>query len=391
MKLLVIASRFPYPLEKGDKLRLYHQLRELAATCEITLFAFSDCPVLAHELEAVRPFCVHIEVIRLHWTGQAFGLLRAWWTGAPFQTGYFFDKKARQRLQQLIRTVQPDHVFCQLIRVAEYVQACSVPATLDYMDTFSLGMRRRKDRSAWWLRPVLAREARTLARWEERVFPWFRQHTIISAQDRDSLNFPDASSICVIPNGVDTPFFTFQATRQPEFEVAFVGNLGYFPNRQACHTLVHDIMPLVWAIRPGTRVLLAGARPPAEIKSWESDPRICVTGWMEDIRDAYRMAGMLVAPLFTGSGQQNKVLEAMAMGVPCITTPLVNQALGAEAGQAILLAEDPASFAEAILHLLQHPNEAEQLRQTAHAFVVANYSWQASTGRLMALFSENQD
>ncbi len=391
MKLLVLASRFPYPLEKGDKLRLYHQLREWSRTCEITLFALTDAPVSPADLAEIALYCHRIEVFQLRKMAQAWGIMSAFWQNKPLQTGYFFDQKARQRLELLANEVAPDHLFCQLVRTAAYAEKIAIPATIDYMDTFSLGMERRKKRSPWWLKPILSREAHTLARWEARVFRWFRGHSIISQQDRDALAFPDAQNIAVVPNGVDTAYFSFQENPDPAYEIAFVGNLGYFPNRQATQTLIKEIMPKVWAARPETRVLLAGARPTAEMKSWEADPRIKVTGWLDDIRDAYRQAGLLVAPLFTGSGQQNKILEAMSMGVPCITTAIVNQALGADTDREIAVANDPEAFTAAILDLLANREKAENQRRQARTWVEATYSWAASAEKMKALFEKTQD
>ena len=387
MRLLVLASRFPYPLEKGDKLRLYHQLRELARHHEVILCCLTDKPVSPDALAQVKPFCSHISVIPLHKGWQAWGVLSSFFKGEPLQLGYFHSPKAFHALSRLIRDFSPDHIFCQLVRMAPYAAQLSVPVTIDFMDAFSAGMHRRALKAPWWLKPLFFWESKALARAENRYLRQFSRHCIISGQDRDCLPSVPGKPIAVVPNGVDTGFFAFERHPAPVFDVAFVGNLGYFPNRQAALTLIHEVMPRVWANRPEARVLLAGARPAPELRALAADPRISVPGWVPDIRQAYLSASVMAAPLFTGSGQQNKILEAMALGVPCITTQLVNNALHATAGQHLLVAEDAAGFADGILDLLTHPGRAETIRHAARDWVQNTYSWQASVAALEPLFA----
>ncbi|MBD2720981.1 glycosyltransferase [Hymenobacter armeniacus] len=388
MKLLVLLSRFPYPLDKGDKLRAYHQLRYLAERHEICLFALSDEEVTAEADAAVRPLCRGgLTVHRLHKPGIAANMARALATGRPLQVGYFYDVQAQRKVDELLRTFRPDHVYCQLIRMAEYLRphAGTVPMTLDYMDVFSAGMARRATQAPLWQRPVFALEARRLTAYEAEAFAWFRHHTIISDQDRQLIQHPRRNDIRVVLNGIDTENFQPMPEVAKEYDVLFCGNMSYHPNVDAAVFLAEEIMPLVRAQHPGARLLVAGTTPAPRVLALAS-AHVEVSGWVPDIRAAYASARVFVAPMRVGTGLQNKLLEAMAMQLPCVTTPLANNALGGTDGQELRVAESAAALARVVSELLADPASASALARRGQAFVKARYTWAGATAQLEALF-----
>lgn len=388
MKLLVLLSRFPYPLDKGDKLRAFHQLRYLARQFEVCLFALSDEDVTPEAHAAVAPLCRGgLHVHRLRKPGIAANLAWAGLRGLPFQVGYFHDAAAQRRLAGVVREFRPERGYCQLIRMAEYARphAAAVPFTLDYMDVFSTGMRRWADKAPAWQRPVMALEARRLQLYEARAFDWFRHHTIISDQDRQLIDHEGRQRIRVVPNGIDTEFFRPGAVAAEEpFELVFCGNMAYHPNVEAAEWLAQDILPLVRRRHPAARLLLAGTTPAARVLALQS-AQVHVSGWLPDIRTAYAAARVFVAPMRTGTGLQNKLLEAMATGRPSVTTPLANNALGGTPGQHLLVGADTAALADSICQLLDGPAEAARLGEQGRAFVRAHYTWEGSTERLAGL------
>ncbi|MBC6990159.1 MULTISPECIES: glycosyltransferase [Hymenobacter] len=387
MKLLVLLSRFPYPLDKGDKLRAFHQLRYLARHHEICLFALTDEDVPQSAYEAVEPLCAGgLHVHRLRRPGIARNMARALATGRPFQVGYFYDKAAQDKLDEVRRQFQPEHIYCQLIRMAEYLRpiAGQVPMTLDYMDVFSKGMERRAEKAPAWQRPVFALEAARLRAYEAAAFEWFRHHTIISTQDRELIDHPRREDIHVVLNGIDTRFFRPVQVRK-EYELLFCGNMSYHPNVDAAVFLAEEILPLVRRAHPRARLLIAGTTPAARVQALASE---CVTisGWLADIREAYATARVFVAPMRTGTGLQNKLLEAMAMRLPCVTTPLANNALRGTPGEHLLVAQSAAELAASISELLSKSAHADALARRGLAFVSEHYNWDAATSRLDALF-----
>ena len=386
MKLLVLLSRFPYPLDKGDKLRAYHQLRYLAARHEICLFALTDEDVSTEAQAQVRPLCRGgLVVHRLRRPGIVRHMARALATGLPLQVGYFYDAQAQRQVDGLLRDFRPDHVYCQLVRMAEYLRAHAgqLPMTLDYMDVFSAGMARRATQAPLWQRPVLALEAHRLMAYEAAAFGWFRHHTIISDQDRQLINHPGRDQIQLVLNGIDTEYFQPRPVAK-EYDVLFCGNMSYHPNVDAACFLAEEIMPLVRQRHPAARLLVAGTTPAPRVLALAS-AHVAVSGWVPDIRAAYAAARVFAAPMRVGTGLQNKLLEAMAMGLPCVTTPLANNALGGTDGQQLRVASSAAALAEAISDLLSEPEAAEALAVRGQRFVHTHFDWAGATARLEGL------
>lgn len=394
MKLLVLLSRFPYPLDKGDKLRAYHQLRYLAGQGHnICLLALSDEPVGPEALAAVAPLCRGgLHVHRLSKVARGRGLLRALATaGQPLQVGYFYEKAAQRLVDKLMAEFRPDHVYCQLIRMAEYLRphAGLRPMTLDYMDVFSAGMARRVATGAAWQRPVLALEAGRLAAYEAEAFGWFRHHTIISDQDRQLVQHPANGRIAIVPNGIGLDHFQPQPQAAKTHDLLFCGNMSYHPNVDAACWLAEEILPLVQRQHPTASLLVAGTTPSPRVQALARRPGVVVSGWLPDIRTAYAQARVFVAPMRVGTGLQNKLLEAMAMQLPCVTTPLANNALRGTPGRHLLVAEGAPALADALTGLLADEAGAAQLAAAGRAFVAENYDWAAATQKLENLLRDN--
>ncbi len=385
MKLLVILSRVPYPLEKGDKLRAFNQIKQLSKNNEIILFALNDQALDPKALEELSKYCVAISIIKFSKITIFFNLLRSLFNGLPLQVGYFYFEKAQKKVDELIKKHNPDHIYCQLIRTVEYVKAYpNIPKTLDYMDVFSKGMERRKLKESFFMKPILSMEYKRLLKYEHDAFHYFNTTTIISEQDKNLIPHPKKQEIRVIQNGVDTDYFK-PIPFKKEFELLFNGNMNYPPNVESVEYLVNKVMPLVWKKLPGTRLLISGASPNGKVLALKSD-RVVVSGWVDDIRENFAKSKILVAPMQISIGLQNKLLEAMAMQLPCITSTLANNALGAKPNEQILVADTPEQYAQSIIELLEDEVKAKQIAMNGYQFVIKNFNWQSTTAQLEQLF-----
>jgi glycosyltransferase involved in cell wall biosynthesis len=430
------------------------------------LVALADEPVLDSYLTEIKQFCSRVYVYKLTKMailGNILGnILRGPWL--PFQVAYFFNSTIKNQIKAVISDEKPDHIYCHLVRMSEYVADVNLPKTLDFMDAFGAGTERRADISNFFLRPLWRFEARLMLNYEKKIAPLFNHLTIISEQDRARLPM-ETTLVSVVGNGVDVDFFglidynnkqleaiksnlTFiknqlessdldtskNDSKSPNFypdlsqnelisseldaitneialnknnatdnknelelikassdlikkyDVCFVGNLGYYSNIEAVRFLVKKICPLLKKAKPDVKILIAGARPTDEIRYF-TDENITVVGWMDDIRDAYFASRILVAPLMHGIGQQNKILEAMAMHVPVVATSRVNNAIGATPETEILVADTEGSFAEQILRLLQDIDLQQLIANNGRSFVEGKYSWREATVGLEQLIS----
>jgi sugar transferase (PEP-CTERM/EpsH1 system associated) len=387
VKLLVILSRVPYPLEKGDKLRAFNQIKQLSKKYQIILFALNDKTLDEKALTELKKYCVAISVIKFSKVTIFFNLIRSFFNGNPLQVGYFYFNKAQRKVDEMIKKHKPDHIYCQLIRTAEYAKPyTNIPKTLDYMDVFSKGMERRKSTDPFYMKPVLAMEYRRLLKYEHDVFKFFNNKTIISEQDKNLIPHPQKQEIKVVRNGVDTDFFK-PVTHKKEFELLFNGNMNYPPNVESAEYLVEKIMPYVWSKLPNVRLLISGASPNSRVTALESD-KVVISGWVDDIRENFMKSRVLVAPMQISIGLQNKLLEAMAMQLPCVTSTLANNALGAKHNEQIMVADTPEKYAHYIIELLQNEIKAKQIAMNGYQFVINNFNWQSSTAILEQLISK---
>jgi len=298
----------------------------------------------------------------------------------PMQVSYFYDPRVKVQLHQLIHEFQPDIAYFQLIRTAPYAEGLDCPAVLDYMDAFSTIAVRDADFSSGIRSAILRRESRRLAHYEKLIYNQFRGHTVISKSDAELL---DVGPLEVVSNGVDISYFKPSAEPK-KFDLCFVGNLGYAPNVRAAEYLVTKILPRIRFRYPDTNLLLAGARPSHNILSYACD-HISVWSELTDIRVAYGASRVFLAPLFTGAGQQNKILEAMAMGLPCITTAIVNSSI--EAGTSVIkIAFSDSDFIKYSIQLLQQQDSYSAQRQAALTFVAEHFSWEQQIRKLEAYF-----
>ncbi|MCK9451887.1 MAG: glycosyltransferase [Bacteroidales bacterium] len=382
MKIFVLLSRIPWPLEKGDKLRAFNQLKELSKQHEIVLCALNSDRKTDKQaaFRALQPYCKSINFVDLPAIGIFINLMTAWLNGRPLQTGYFYNARAAKTVGKLIEQHQPDMLYGQLLRVAEYLRHERIPKTLDYQDVFSMGMKRRLDIASWLMKPFLMTEYKRLQRYESEVFEDFDLKTIISEPDRDLIPHPKRAEILVIPNGVDHDYFK-PLKAEKKYDIVFTGNMAYPPNVNAATFLAYDIMPIVWKSIPAAKLFLAGATPDASVRQTASR-RIVVSGWMDDIRQAYAGSKVFVAPMRIGTGLQNKLLEAMAMELPCVTTPLANKPLKAKHRHEILIGEKAEEIAAEIVSLLQNQEQAAAIAKQGKAFVTQKYNWEIATNIL---------
>ena len=405
MRILVLLPRFPYPLDKGDKLRAYHQIVELAKRHEVYLFALSHKRVPHDDYDHLHTLCTAVDYVRLRWWECAWGVLKAFLTGKPLQLGYWDSARARRAYTRWELQVRPDVVYCQMVRTLPTVKNSPCRKVLDFQDALSLNTRRRMEHSRGLLRLVLRYETKALERTERQALTLFDATTVIAPADRDAIS----PAVCIVPNGVDTDYYKIEngklkmensadaTTTNPDnsqfsilnsqFSICFTGNMSYAPNVDAACWLVKEVMPLVWKQCPyGIKVLLAGADPKPAVRAL-AGPRVTVSGRLPDIRSAYASARMFVAPMRIGSGMQNKLLEAMAMGLPCVTTSLAATPLGATPWEHLLVGDTAEEIADLIVKLT-----IEETRQSiadgGHRFVLEHFSWPAAVAPLERILNE---
>lgn len=386
MKIFVILPRVPYPLEKGDKLRAFHILKHLKKNNEIFLFAVTEDEIHQEAYKKIDEIAHHIEIFPISKLKIAKNLLRALFSDKPFQVAYYYDQKIKKRIDNLVDDFRPDHLFCQLVRMAEYAKDINVSKTLDYIDAISINMKHRNKSDSIFLAPIFNMEYKRLARYERDIAKIFNAKIITSEIDKNAIS-KQANDIEVIPNGIDTLFY-YPSIQKKEFELLFTGNMSYEFNIVAARYIAIKVLPLLIKEYPNIKLVIAGANPSKQVLSLQNK-NVEVTGWVEDLRDVYNRASIFIAPMQSGTGIQNKLLEAMAMQLPAISSSLSNNAIGAENNKQIIIADTPDECAQAIRRFLSDKEFADYIAEEGRKYVEANFSWPRAAQKIEKLMLEH--
>ncbi|MDX9891061.1 MAG: glycosyltransferase [Bacteroidales bacterium] len=386
--MVVLLSRIPYPLEKGDKLRAFYQIKELSKKHEIYLVALNDTRIHPEAMTQLNPFCKEILILNLSLWSRLLGMFYALFKGIPIQCGYFYSPKAKRIFIDFINRIHPDHIYCQIVRVVEYVKELPFPKTLDYQDVFSKGMQRRFEKGSWLTKPLFWVEYRRLMKYEKEVFSLFDHHTIITGVDRDLIPHPEHFKIEVVANGVD--FEKFRVYEQPkEFDLIFSGNMSYPPNIDAAEYIAKQIFPTLKRAYPELKLVICGASPAPKVLAL-AGLGITVTGWVDSMVEYYSRSRIFIAPMRLGTGLQNKLIEAMAMKLPCITSSLAGKPLeGVENGKDVIICETASGYVDAVKMVLENRDLYAQIAENGHQFVKQNYNWENTTAQLEQLIAGN--
>jgi sugar transferase (PEP-CTERM/EpsH1 system associated) len=386
MKLFVILSRVPFPLVKGDKLRAYHQLKELKKRHEIILCCLTDENPSEESINRLSEISDRHYVFKLKKLNIYLNLILGILSHKPFQVLYFYQRSIHKKIKSLIDEHRPNHIYCQLIRTAEYAKnEHAYHKTLDYQDAFSKGIDRREKRAMWPIKEVFSMEKRRLIAYENVVFEYFEQKTIISEEDRRFIYNPGRRNIKIVTNGIDTEFFAPMAAKK-EYDLVFTGNMSYPPNVRTAIFIATEIFPELRKRGIVKTLLLAGASPTKKVQQLDKIEGVTVTGWMDDIRMAYASSRIFFAPMQIGTGLQNKLLEAMAMEIPCITSSLANRSLKAIHNEHILVGDDMESYFKEIEILMTDASLHARLSKAGRKFVEHNFSWAESVRVLESCF-----
>ena len=378
MRLLVLAPRFPYPLDKGDRLTVFNLVRHFSRFHEVALVTFTEPdqdPADRRHLEGsasiietvpLRPMPAYLRAI--------VGLTR----GRPLQVGYYRSPVMAERVEQVLREFRPHLVYAHTIRMAEYLVDEKRPRILAMQISMRLNYGRLSRHHRSRLRRLVYRvEAWRAGRYEARMARRFDRCLLISAADVAALGDPRPDNVVINPHGVDHRHFTSTGPGpEEEGRIVFTGNMGYPPNADAIEWFVDEILPLVRDDLPGVRVSVVGADPLPSVRALAADSSVTVTGRVSDLRPYLDRAQVAIDPLRVGAGLQNKVLEAMAMGVPMVVTSVANEGIGAEPGHHLLVADTPEEFAREVVTLLGDRDLRTRMGEAARRFIVEEWTWE---------------
>ncbi|HXG02815.1 MAG TPA: TIGR03087 family PEP-CTERM/XrtA system glycosyltransferase [Candidatus Binatia bacterium] len=376
----MLAHRIPYPPSTGDKVRAYHVLRHLARRHAVTLACLGDerDPVPASALREV------VADLLVENPPRAERLARSLWTlalGGSATVGYFHSPALHARLAGQAARAPFDVVYVSSSSMTPYARhGGGAPVVADFVDVDSDKWRQYASllpaHRGWLYRLEAARLGREEAR-AARLAARCLVTTRVEAQLLTAL--APGSAVAVVPNGVDLEYFRPADRNGPPPPVMiFTGAMDYLPNADAAVYFAERIFPRVREAVPAARFLVVGKNPARAVRRLAGRPGITVTGSVPDVRPFLHEAAVAVAPLRIARGVQNKVLEAMAAGLPVVTTSVAHRGLDAIPGRHLLVEDDPTRFAETVIRLLATPALRAALGEAARRFVERHHSWTAT-------------
>ena len=391
MKILFIANRFPYPPFRGDKLKIYNLAKRLSEKNEIHLITFTEQKSDLQYLDKLSPIFKRMEIVHLPKLQSLFNSAIGLFQKLPLQVQYFKSNEFSVRLKQLLSEEKYDAIHVQHIRMAQY----AIPykqyfRILDLPDAFSLYWQRRKEvpRSflSKWLDNI---ESKRVINYEKYVLNEFDLNLVCSREDQEFLiQTHKVDNIELLPNGVDTQQFKpGKHDYSHNATLLFTGNMDYDPNVDAVLYFVDEIMPIILKAFPNVKFLIAGQRPIDKVKALDNGKNIFVTGFIPDLSETYNSASVVVAPLRFGAGTQNKVLEAMSMGIPVVCSNIGFKGLGIDDGQGAFMRLGASDFADQVVKLLMDEKLREQTGKKGIEVIEKSFTWETISERLASFLS----
>jgi sugar transferase (PEP-CTERM/EpsH1 system associated) len=380
---LFLANRIPFPPHRGDKLKIYNLGRRLSKRHDITLLCFVESKEeLKYRSQLEEIFQEVILVYQPKWNSYLQCLLHVF-SSLPFQLAYFKSRRMAHALKQVLESSSFDAIHTQHLRMSQYTREVKIPKILDLPDAYSLYWERRKKSK----RPLINRlfdtfESKRVVQYE-RVVNSYDLNLACSVEDLNHLKkkHPTATFDLLI-NGVDLDTFVYQGHDYKRNDVLlFTGNMDYAPNVDAVLYFKEELWPILSKKYPDLKFKIVGQRPIPKVQAL-ADDRVEVTGFVPDISDAYREASVVIAPLRFGAGTQNKVIEAMAMGVPAVCTNIGFKGLQIESGQGVLHAPSSEDFIREVEYLLSSSEHRERIGQKGLEIARSRYSWDGVSGIL---------
>jgi len=388
MRVLMLAPLVPWPLDMGSKIRIYHGLRELSVHHDVTLACLGQESDSSLDLSALEGTASRLQVVPARSASRRQAAAESLLSLRPYRVAKFHSPELQHQLSRLLSEASYDLIWIHFLNMASHLSTEALNENFVVLDQHNADER-------MWAR--YAQEGSLVGRafarqnlWKIRRFQRkaLRQVDVLLSVSDEEADFmrsrvPLACDVWTMPNGVDVDHFRPSDEAPGDADspvIMFCGSMDVTMNADAVTRFAERVFPRVKERTSEAEFWIVGRRPPRDVEALADREGITVTGSVEDVRPYYRRATVVVAPFRYGAGTKLKVLEAMAMGVPVVATPVGCQGIEAEPGRDLHVAETEAALADRAVQLLEDPETRDRLAAAGRSLVERRYSWKRIVG-----------
>ena len=404
MNILFLTPYVPYPLNNGGLIRVHHLLLNLGKKHKVTAICMEpDNDAQAQGIDVFKEHGIEIKTVPVA-NSQKQGLKRIFQllslvSSKPYQHKQYYSKAMQAEISKHLQPGNYDLLMVEFSQMGYYKLNSNIPSFVDQHNVEYEIMLRTYETEKSPLRKLLAfSEWKKYYKQEIENCEKFTACLTTSKRDAEIMQQRSPGMEChVIPNGVDSEFFhpDFDSSNQPEIDpnmVLFTGTISYYPNTEGILWFYKNIWPLIIAKNPEATFCIAGKSPPPEVQAIaDSDSAVTATGMVDDMRDYYQKAAVVVVPLRVGGGTRLKILEGMSMSKAIVSTSVGAEGIEHTDGSDILLKDTPEDFSDAVVAVMNDASLRQKLEQGGRNLVEAKYDWRAVTDKLSDVFEQAVD
>lgn len=403
MRILIVSSYLPFPLHDGGSVRLYNILKELSKRHKITLV----CEIRSHQnstdIEEIKKFCEEVFVVHHRRPWSSNHIAKAAFSTQPLLLTMHTFVDMKKHIVQVLADRRFDLIHVETFYVMQNLPKTYLPIVLVEHNIEYQVYAKFANKSNPLFRPLLFADIVKIKHWEER---FWKQATKVVAVSEDECEQMKTIDAALVPNGVDIEKFRPKADQpmvdktqkskaksKKEIKILFIGNFKWIQNQKAAQKILDHIWPKVierldQATAQNVKLWIVGKHIPDTIKAYQSKHIVIDEDAPSETEKIYQKSDILLAPLEVGGGSSYKILEAMASGVPVVTTPLGITGINAKEGVHALVGENDEEIAQKVVDLLQNEKISEKITNAARKFVEEQYNWQNITHALEKVYED---
>lgn len=394
MKILFLAPRVPLPADTGGKIRTLNILKQIAKTNEVVLLCFSfeaEDQRYKRELEVLGIQCHFVPMKDTPLWKKVYNVL---FSSVPHSIAKYGTKTMRRKVEALLKGDAFDAIHIDHLHMAHYVpEKRKVFSILDEHNVEYKILERCSTVARSPIKKMLyTGQAVKMHHFEVYKAQEFRGVFTCSEDDRSILNKVTNGMvpIHVIPNGVDTEYFAASGKQEAEDAMVFTGSMDWLPNDDAITYFCAEILPLIWRENKNIKLYVVGKSPSASVKAMAAqDPRVIVTGRVDDVRLYVEKAKVFIVPLRIGGGTRLKILEAMAMNKATVSTKIGAEGIEYTNDVDIAIADAPEHFARTVVSLIENEKAAREMGEAGRRLVCKKYDWNIVGKKIKAVYQES--